>query len=262
MQRLPVTHLLDSDDHAISSELRRLPALPCSTIAIMGAKRTGRQSLCMHMAWASARGGQSVLFLSCKSRMTRSRLLLPASATAGDKAWSMVKMRYLCGRQEFIKYVCSIHALPDSSVPDLVIVDDDADFLTASDSSSDGHERALAASVAVLKDGIEHLQARTDKAIQLVLSVPHKTQVPLYILWRWISAAIELNLVTSAPRPSATLPAGAGPMCCMTVTPGPQLRLPAALQQLCAWYRPHDTTLRCVGITYQDNPGSNHRQGR
>lgn len=58
----------------------------------------------------------------------------------------MISMKYLLGRQEFVKYVCSLHALPHGSVPDLVVVDDDSDFLTPT-GTSDALERLLAACV-------------------------------------------------------------------------------------------------------------------
>ena len=85
-----------------------------------------------------------------------------------------------------------------------------------------------------------------------------------HLCWyRWIPAAIELNIVSNPPRTASTMYlAGAGNMCCLTVTPGPQLRLPESLQRLCAWYRPHDTALRCAAITYQDVPPHIHQQGR
>ena len=40
MQRFCISHLLDSDDHGVSSQLKHLPELPGSAIAVMGAHRT------------------------------------------------------------------------------------------------------------------------------------------------------------------------------------------------------------------------------
>lgn len=97
------------------------------------------------MAWCTALKGKRVLFLTDKLRMTRSRLLAPVMSSIKNEAWTMISMRYLSGREEFVQYVCSIHALPDDSIPDLVVVDDDSDLLTPTNSSSDTRERSLAA---------------------------------------------------------------------------------------------------------------------
>lgn len=159
------------------------------------------------------------------------------------------------------------------------------------------------AAVALLKDGIDHLQTRAGKAIQLLLGIPPKAQVPLYILWRyvvtcclrypvlfapqtgqqycehgvptpklgflfttvhlvlrfqvsrWIPAAIELHPPGSPPKgASASSPAASGNLCCLTITPGPQVRLPTSLQQLCLWYSPYENALSCTAVTYHNSP--------
>lgn len=62
--------------------------------------------------------------------MHKDVLMLPAGVENSDPALTRIGMRYLAGRQQFIRLAAALPLMPEHMAPDVIIVDDAGDLVT------------------------------------------------------------------------------------------------------------------------------------